>query len=496
MKAGSGGEPATRQVVVSSGGNPIRFQNTVPSRPTMYCRRKKLLICTVTFTTLLFLVVLFSRSAHNKLSLSWTIGSKFRSCKYNYQDSNKDFHTGEGVHPVIVWWSPLGDVIRKVIDCPQGKCFITSTKEFYNHSRTVAYLFYASSMCWGDLPVPRQTDRIWALLHEESPRNNWILTQEDGLRLFNFTSTFSRFSNLPLTTLSLENPKDLTNFKTVSVGDKNEFRRKGFAPVAYLQSNCNPPSDRESYIAELMKFIDVDSYGQCLHNKDLPSDLTDPIQGMDAERTYNILSKYKFLLTFENAICEDYITEKLWRPLHVGSVPVIRGSPSVRDWLPNNKSGIIVEEFASPKELADFLLSLDKDDKEYEEYLKWKKEGITNQRLLQDLKERPWSFDDAPGKYHSFVDAFECKVCDYAYEVQRKRKRGEKVTRMASRADFNCRPPARALRASAGVKSLMYAKMWARSERCSHKTAPLIHKAVTRGYNNAQILDYLDDFYC
>lgn len=43
----------------------------------------------------------------------------------------------------------------------------------------------------------------------------------------------------------------------------------------------------------------------------------------------DFVSQYKFVIAIENAKCEDYITEKLWRPLIVGSVPIYLGSPSV-----------------------------------------------------------------------------------------------------------------------------------------------------------------------
>jgi hypothetical protein len=34
-----------------------------------------------------------------------------------------------------------------------------------------------------------------------------------------------------------------------------------------LISNCEPKSPRNQYLAELIKYIDIDSYGQCFHNK-------------------------------------------------------------------------------------------------------------------------------------------------------------------------------------------------------------------------------------
>lgn len=43
----------------------------------------------------------------------------------------------------------------------------------------------------------------------------------------------------------------------------------------------------------------------------------------------NFVSKYKFIIAFENALCEDYITEKLWRPLIVGAIPIYFGSPTI-----------------------------------------------------------------------------------------------------------------------------------------------------------------------
>lgn len=41
------------------------------------------------------------------------------------------------------------------------------------------------------------------------------------------------------------------------------------------------------------------------------------------------VSKYKFIIAIENAVCYDYVTEKLWRSLIVGSVPIYLGSPVV-----------------------------------------------------------------------------------------------------------------------------------------------------------------------
>lgn len=60
------------------------------------------------------------------------------------------------------------------------------------------------------------------------------------------------------------------------------------------------------------------------------------------------------------------MTEKLFRPLHVGSVPVYKGSPLALDFMPDNHSIIMVDDFESPKLLAEFLLELNENDEKYE----------------------------------------------------------------------------------------------------------------------------------
>lgn len=57
----------------------------------------------------------------------------------------------------------------------------------------------------------------------------------------------------------------------VSTAEKNRLQKETrLAPILYVQSDCSTPTDRDSYVVELAKHIPVDSYGDCLHNKDLP----------------------------------------------------------------------------------------------------------------------------------------------------------------------------------------------------------------------------------
>lgn len=125
------------------------------------------------------------------------------------------------------------------------------------YKRTASIIFYGTDFRAYEAPLPRLRHQTWALFHEESPMNNYILSHGPGIRLFNYTATFSRESDYPLTLQWLPSLDYLLTPVAVSLEEKNRLRREGLAPVLYMQSHCDVPSDRDRYIKELMKYIQV-----------------------------------------------------------------------------------------------------------------------------------------------------------------------------------------------------------------------------------------------
>ncbi|XP_015685944.1 alpha-(1,3)-fucosyltransferase 11, partial [Protobothrops mucrosquamatus] len=178
----------------------------------------------------------------------------------------------------------------------------------------------------------------------------------------------------------------------------------------------------------------VDSYGRCLNNRKLPNmRLMDTSTATTEDSEFMIfISKYKFHLAMENAICPDYMTEKLWRPMHVGAIPVYRGSPSVRDWMPDDHSIILIDDFGSPKELAEYIDFLDRNSDEYLKYLNYKSPGgITNQFLLENMRKREWGVNDM--SLPNYLNGFECFICDQE-NARLNAERDHKKTHGKSRA--------------------------------------------------------------
>nr|XP_028568480.1 alpha-(1,3)-fucosyltransferase 10 isoform X2 [Podarcis muralis]XP_028568481.1 alpha-(1,3)-fucosyltransferase 10 isoform X2 [Podarcis muralis] len=433
-------------------------------------------------------------------------------------------------YPILLWWSPLTGETGRLGRCGQDACFFTINRTYQHNSMTKAFLFYAAkhqqrkevgpateccsvaccfsgSAVWDSshsisvllssgfsvphhgtdfsidsLPLPRKDHHDWALFHEESPKNNYKLFQRPAITLFNHTATFSRHSHLPLTTQYLESIEALKSLRyMIPLQNKNSLRKR-LAPLVYVQSDCDPPSDRDSYVQELMAHIEVDSYGACLHNRDLPEQLENPAS-MDNDNFYKILAQYKFVLAFENAVCEDYITEKLWRPLKLGVVPVYYGSPSVKDWLPSNKSAILVTGFSHPKDLAQYIKALDADDEKYEAYLEWKLKGdISNQHLLAAIKERTWGVQDI--MKDNYIDAFECMVCTRIWGNMRRQAKGMLPKRWNAEAShLSCPKPQPFVFSSRNTHRTALREMWIPSFEQSKREAHALRQLVERNRN-------------
>lgn len=151
--------------------------------------------------------------------------------------------------------------------------------------------------------------------------------------------------------------------------------------VAMFISNCGGSNKRLEYVRELMKYgVTVHSYGKCMHNKDAPQGKSNRAAGKG-----DVVKNYKFTIAFENGNTENYVTEKLYGLLVEGTVPLHMGVSNVHDFAPEH-SVISVHDFESPKELAEYLLMLDKDDAKYAEYLAWKDKPPSDKfKALMDL---------------------------------------------------------------------------------------------------------------
>ena len=143
-------------------------------------------------------------------------------------------------------------------------------------------------------------------------------------------------------------------------------QKNASALVAAMISNCGSRNGRLPYLDELMRHVAVDSYGECRRN------VHDPANRRDGKTKLRILARYKFYLAFENCDADDYVSEKLFDGFFAGTVPIYMGAPNARRLLPAPNAALFVDDFESPKHLAQHLLYLDQNPSAYAELLAWR----------------------------------------------------------------------------------------------------------------------------
>ena len=74
--------------------------------------------------------------------------------------------------------------------------------------------------------------------------------------------------------------------------------------MAWLVSNCHTKSRREDFAASLSQHLELDVFGGCGRACDDGRAEEDKCSDMMAR-------EYRFYLALENAVCQDYITEKV-----------------------------------------------------------------------------------------------------------------------------------------------------------------------------------------
>lgn len=149
--------------------------------------------------------------------------------------------------------------------------------------------------------------------------------------------------------------------KTVDFGAKTK-------DTVWFVSKCVTQSRREDIASQLRHFVDIDVYGQC-------GALNCPRVPMSS--WFNCLEQvartYKFYLSFENSLCGDYVTEKLFYILNYDMIPIVYGAANYSAIMPPN-SYIDVQNFTSIKQLADYVIHVGSDEKLYSSYFDWKRD--------------------------------------------------------------------------------------------------------------------------
>ncbi|KAF0044130.1 hypothetical protein F2P81_003288 [Scophthalmus maximus] len=289
-----------------------------------------------------------------KPSTSWLSGPVESTASTERVKNLFSTKSDKNVTTVLIWLWPFGQTYDLSV-CSSlfniEGCFITADRNLFNKSDGV--IIHHRDICT-DLsnlpPLQRPSFQKWIWMNLESPSHSSQLPGVENL--FNLTLNYRQDADIEVPYGSIVAAEGEEDFVPPS---KNKL-------ICWIVSNWNQDHVRVKYYNELYKHIEVHAYGQAFGEYIADQDY------------FPTIASCKFYLSFENSIHKDYITEKLYNPLSVGTVPVVLGPP--RQNYENFIQGdafIHVDDFTSPKELADYLLLLDKNEEMYVRYFDWRR---------------------------------------------------------------------------------------------------------------------------
>ena len=215
--------------------------------------------------------------------------------------------------------------------------------------------------------------QIWVAWSQECNLYYPQLGDSNFMRQFDLTMTYERHSDIPHPYYGVDMLKAFQS---------PPHPKTQTTPAALFISSHVNLSGRLEFVTELGRHMDIHSYGRQLNNRSLAND-------RGSQDKLATIASYKFTLALENAIAPDYVTEKFFEPLLVGSVPVYLGAPNINTYAPGEHCFINAADFESPQVLAKYLLALDADDASYNAFLEWRSKPLRSDfiRMLESVRE-------------------------------------------------------------------------------------------------------------
>lgn len=240
-------------------------------------------------------------------------------------------------------------------------CQLTDDRSLYSRADGVLVFHRAIQDDLSNLPTsPRPRLQRWIWFNMDPPTDTRRIAGIEGL--FNLTLSYRKDADIHVRwrlTLKKKTDEEFVLPKKERllcwIGDGEEVHTKS--------------NERYNYYRELVKHIKVDVFPK-------------------GEDYFLTISSCKFHLSFENSIHTDYITETFNGPLAVGTVPIVLGPPrrNYEDFAPGS-SFIHVSDFPDAATLAEFLLTLDKDNEAYMRYFNWRRFYTARRHVTEENRE-------------------------------------------------------------------------------------------------------------
>ncbi|XP_071532690.1 alpha-(1,3)-fucosyltransferase C-like [Panulirus ornatus] len=272
----------------------------------------------------------------------------------------------------VLAWTPLpesektwDDIFYRLMShqCEVNMCEVVYDQRLYNTAD--ALVFHPMDTTF---PLTRTPDQVWIFFSQDPPkfmleafRDN--LKKERGF--FNWTMTYRRDSDVVVPygrVIPRTQPYPL-------LPARDYWASKSSDKLVAHMAICNPLSEGALFVQKFTKYVKVDTYGTCgvfKCNLSLQVRRTVFMEECNEE-----IERYMFHLSTESWICDDYVTEKLYKILRLNVIPVVLGGADYTTFAPPH-SYINAADFPSLESLATYLNMVASNSTLYNKYFEWK----------------------------------------------------------------------------------------------------------------------------
>ncbi|XP_038104882.1 alpha-(1,3)-fucosyltransferase C [Culex quinquefasciatus] len=284
----------------------------------------------------------------------------------------------------------VGEDFFRYHQCPETDCVVTSRQDLLP---SIAYfdalVFHGAEEWRRPIPTLRSPSQLYVAAIKESPAHTKRDLAQD-VDFYNWTMTYRADSDVLWTYGQLSEIGG--EQRVVAPSERTSWPQDGFQNytnqallglvrnktkmAAQFVSHCGAVSGRDRLVKAIQKAVKVDVYGKCGTMECPPG---------SPRCTRMLTDDYRFYFAFENSLCRDYVTEKLFNAMESYIIPVVFGGADYSKFVPPH-SVIDVQEFGTVKELVNYLRFLADNPEEYVKYFWWKEQyRVTRSKTFCEL---------------------------------------------------------------------------------------------------------------
>jgi hypothetical protein len=295
--------------------------------------------------------------------INWRLSDWVMPVNWHYKGNKK----------LLLFYNIREEELSKIKQDIPPDWIITIDRKYFSKADAVVFYLPQLHLEIGD-DLEKREGQIWVAWYDQPEENYYWLADDEAKELFDLRMTYKQEADIIYPKYRIDH--------FASFSRQDDVERKMDKAFLFLPDQFSG-SEQNEYLKELMKYTEIDLFGSFCNNiklSDYPGKMSD------------LYRNYKFIIALENFRDSDYVTEVFYNPILSGSVPVYWGAPNIKDYAPGKDCFVNVQQFESPKALADFINECYQDDSLYSKFFEWRNELFlpSFQQKTEEQKTHPF----------------------------------------------------------------------------------------------------------